>query len=330
MKQALLRVMRASGLFATFRRANQHRILVLTYHRFSEQPKSGFTDERTFAEQLEYLREHYAIVPLSAVERHLIDGEPLPNAPAAITIDDGYYDAYDIAFPILRRYGAPATLFAATDFIDRNGWIWTDKLRYVAAQRKRPASILDASRANAELKRLPNDEKDRRIAAIAKDAGVTLPVLPPADCRAATWDQIREMAGGGIEIGSHTVTHPILTHLSSKPLEDELRNSRNRLEQELDREIALFCYPNGDYNVRVRDGVARAGYRVAVTTECGLNNRASDPLALQRVHTDHDITHFIQSTSGFEQFKNGFRTASAPLWFRLEATADDRRRELPR
>ena len=306
MKQTLLRVMRASGLFASFRRANQHKILVLTYHRFSEQPKGGFTHATALAEQLEYLNAHYTIVPLSAIGRHLLDGEPLPNAPAAITIDDGYRDAYDVAFPILRRHRAPATLFAATDFIDRKGWLWTDKLRYVEARRN-PSSSLNARRANAELKRLPNEEKDRRIAAIAQDAGVTLPALPPADCGAITWEQAREMAAAGIEIGSHTVTHPILTQLDPAQLEYELRQSRSRLEHVLDREVALFCYPNGDYNARVRGAVERAGYRIAVTTEGGLNDRSSDPLVLRRIHTERDIAHFVQSTSGFEQFKSGFR-----------------------
>jgi len=306
MKQTLLRVMRASGLFASFRRANQHKILVLTYHRFSEQPKGGFTHATALAEQLEYLNAHYTIVPLSAIGRYLIDGEPLPNAPAAITIDDGYRDAYDVAFPILRRHRAPATLFAATDFIDRKGWLWTDKLRYVEARRN-PSSSLNARRANAELKRLPNEEKDRRIAAIAQDAGVTLPALPPADCGAITWEQAREMAAAGIEIGSHTVTHPILTQLDPAQLEYELRQSRSRLEHVLDREVALFCYPNGDYNARVRGAVERAGYRIAVTTEGGLNDRSSDPLVLRRIHTERDIAHFVQSTSGFEQFKSGFR-----------------------
>jgi peptidoglycan/xylan/chitin deacetylase (PgdA/CDA1 family) len=329
MKQALLRMMRASGVFATFRRANQHKILVLTYHRFSEQPKGGFTHASALAEQLEYLRAHYTIVPLSAIGRHLIDGEPLPSAPAAITIDDGYHDAYDVAFPILRRYRAPATLFAATDFIDRNGWLWTDKLRYVEA-RKNPSSALDSRRANAELKRLPNEAKDRQLAAIAQHAGVTLPALPPADCGPITWDQAREMAAAGIEIGSHTVTHPILTQLDQGRLEYELQQSRRRLEHVLDNEVALFCYPNGDYDSRVRGAVERAGYRLAVTTEGGLNDRASDPLALRRVHTEGDITRFVQSTSGFEQFKSGVRTVSAPLFSRLEATADDRRRELAR
>jgi peptidoglycan/xylan/chitin deacetylase (PgdA/CDA1 family) len=307
MKQTLLRVMRASGVFATFRRANQRKVLILTYHRFGKRPASGVTDARTFADQLEYLSAHYTIVPLSAVERHLRDGEPLPDAPAVITIDDGYHDAYAVAFPVLRHYRAAATLFAATDFVDGRGWLWTDKLRYLKAQLNGSAFHLDAERTNAELKRLPDTEKERRIAAIEKEAGVTLPPLPPAACRALTWDQAREMAADGIDIGSHTVTHPILTHLDAGELAFELRQSRTRLEQMLGREITLFCYPNGDYDARVRDAVCRAGYRLAVTTECGLTDRASDPLALPRVHTEPDLTRFIQSTSGFEQFKNGFR-----------------------
>jgi peptidoglycan/xylan/chitin deacetylase (PgdA/CDA1 family) len=310
MKQALLRVMRASGLFATFRRANQHKILILTYHRFGEQPKKGVTHARAFAEQLEYLRAHYTIVPLSAVDRHLLEGEPLPAAPAAITIDDGYLDAYEVAFPLLRRYRAPATLFAATDFIDGRGWLWTDKLRYVKAQLNGSSFALDADRANAELKRLPDDEKERRITVMAKDAGVAVPSLPPDDYRALSWDQAREMADGDVEIGSHTVTHPILTHVDPTQLEYELCRSRDRLEHMLDREVTLFCYPNGDHNTHVRNAVARAGYHVAVTTECGLNDRVRDPLALRRVHTERDLSHFIQSTSGFEQFKSGFRSST--------------------
>ncbi len=312
MKQTLLRVMRASGLFAAFRRANQHKILILTYHRFSELPNAGATNARAFAEQLEYLRAHYTIVPLSAVEGYFVAGEPLPPSAAVITIDDGYWDAYEIAFPILRRYRAPATLFAATDFIDRNGWLWTDQLRYVKRQLGASTTFrLDPGGTNAELKQVPDDERKRRIAAISTEAGIALPVLPPAEWRAVTWDQAREMARGGIEIGSHTVSHPILPHVDAGRLSYELRQSRQRLEQMLDREITLFCYPNGDYDARVHDAVARAGYRLAVTIEWGLNDRGTDPLALRRIHTERDITHFIQSTSGFEQFKNGFRTRTA-------------------
>jgi peptidoglycan/xylan/chitin deacetylase (PgdA/CDA1 family) len=325
-KQAVLHLMRASGVFAACRRAHQGKILILTYHRFSAASVRGALPAAAFGEQLEYLRAHYTIVPLSAVERHLAHGEPLPRAPVVITIDDGYDDAYEVAFPLLRRHDAPATLFAATDFVDRKDWLWPDKTRFLVSRTAAGRLSIDvagrvieaklagadsrldaADRLNAALKLLPDEEKDDALADLATRLRVTLPRSFPADCRPLTWSQAREMAASGVEIGSHTVTHPILPWLPGDRVARELRQSRRRLEEALDREVTSFCYPNGDYNARVRDEAARAGYRVAVTTEAGLNDRASDPLALRRIHTDRDLTHFIQATSGFDALKQRLR-----------------------
>lgn len=310
MKEAVLDALRASGVFAAIRTANRRKFLIVTYHRFSAAPAPGKTSAAALSEQLQYLRAHYTIVPLPAIERHLTQGDPLPAAAAAITIDDGYRDAYEVAFPILRRYGAPATLFAATDFVDGRDWLWTDKLRYVETRlqgRKR----LNAGLLNEELKRVPAADRAQRIAAIARENGVALPASPPADCQPMTWSQAREMDAAGVEIGSHTVTHPILPLMTSEQIARELRESRRRVEEELDRPVTSFCYPNGDHDARVRDEVERAGYRVAVTTRPGLNGAdASDPLTLKRVHTERDLTHFIQSTCGFESLKERLRRAS--------------------
>ena len=202
MKHAFLQLMRASGAFATFRLANRRKLLIVTYHRFSADRSYASTSATAFAEQVAYLRARYTIVPLSAVERHLKEGHPLPAASVAITIDDGYHDAYEIAFPILRRYTAPATLFAATDFIDRKGWLWTDKVRFMAfgmtanrlsvnvggsvieAELNGPISRFDAAdRLNAAIKNLPEENKEQAITSISEQVGITLPLSPPADCR---------------------------------------------------------------------------------------------------------------------------------------------------
>jgi len=326
MKHAFLQLMRASGAFATFRLANRRKLLIVTYHRFSADRAYAATSAAMFAEQLAYLRARYTIVPLSAVERYLREGLPLPAASAAITIDDGYHDAYEVAFPILQRYAVPATLFAATDFIDQKSWLWTDKVRFMAfemttnrlsadvggsvvhAELEGPISRFQAAdRLNALIKNLPEENKEQVIASIATQVGITLPILPPAHCRPLTWNELREMAAAGVEIGSHTVTHPILPCVGTEQLTRELTQSRTRLEEMLGRQVTLFCYPNGDYDQRVRGEVERAGYRLAVTTEEGLNDASTDPLALRRIHTEGDLTHFIQSTSGFGEMKNSVR-----------------------
>jgi peptidoglycan/xylan/chitin deacetylase (PgdA/CDA1 family) len=322
MKQAMLNLMMMTGGFAPFRLANRRKALVLMYHRFSENESSVATSARSFRRQLGYLATHYEIVPLTFLAERLANNKPLPTAVAAITIDDGYADAYEIAFPILREHNATATVFVVTDFLERAVWMWPDKMRYVTAHAQRDmlevtihnrehtarlngsaSRAAAASQINAILKSLPNVEKDATIAQLADTLGVALPGAPPAEFRAVTWEQARTMDTAGIEIASHTLTHPILTQVSAEQLRVELNESRARLEARLRRKVESFCYPNGDYNRAVVREVERAGYKAAVTVEPGLNDGRANPLLLKRIHTASDMAHFIQSTSGFELFK---------------------------
>ncbi len=317
MKQAMLNLMKATGVFAPFRFANRDRSLIVTYHRFGANEAMKMS-ARDFRAQLDYLTSRYEIVPLSFIAARTADKQRL----AAITIDDGYSDAYEIAFPILRQYRVPATLFAATDFIDRKIWMWTDKLRYLTSRAQN--ELLEttignrairlslnghgsrgraAERVNEVLKSISEDDKNRAIDQIAESLGVEIPDAPPDDLGPITWEQAREMDAAGIEIGSHTVTHPILTNVTQAQLRSELVGSRTRLESILKRKVDLFCYPNGDYNSAVALEVERAGYRCAVTVEPGLNDAHSSPFALKRIAADFDLAHFVQSTSGFEQVK---------------------------
>lgn len=323
MKQAVLNLMRVSGGFAPFRLANRDKALILTYHRFSESGTDGRTSANAFGEQLAYLSAHYRLVSLSTLADYLSRDERLPRGLAAIAIDDGYRDAYEIAYPILREYNAPATLFVVTQFVDRKIWLWTDKLRYIAIRARRKnlritinnralslnldgfSSRMEAAgEINSALKLADDDVKDASIIRVASALGVESPALPPAEFGPVTWDQAREMDVNGVQIGSHTSTHPILPRVSGERLRAELIDSRARLELMLNRKVDLFCYPNGDYDERVSSAVAAAGYRCAVTVEPGLNGKHSDLLRLRRVHTDNNFSRFIQYTSGFEQIKN--------------------------
>ncbi|HET8675281.1 MAG TPA: polysaccharide deacetylase family protein [Blastocatellia bacterium] len=332
MKAGLLNVMQAFGAFAPFRFANRSKALILTYHRFGELRDGVKTSAHAFARQLDYLSSHYRVVPLSALAELMRSGQEVPPRVAALTIDDGYLDAYEIAFPILRRYGVPATIFLVTGFVDRKGWLWTDKLRFLTLITRatrleadlggeklrislsgRASRLKAATALNSLLKALPDESKEDAINRIASSLRVSLPELPPHEYCSVSWDQAREMESFGMEIGSHTVSHPILTNVSEAVLQAELKESKARLEAELGHTVKLFCYPNGDYDARVRRAVEEAGYRCAVTVEPGLNDNLSDMLALKRVHTEQDMARFAQATSGFEQVKNRFRYAHAKI-----------------
>ncbi|HEV3467918.1 MAG TPA: polysaccharide deacetylase family protein [Pyrinomonadaceae bacterium] len=330
MKQAALKLLTAAGAFAPFRAANRGKVLIVTYHRFSRGDDSHATSAAAFDEQLRYLKSHYALVPLSRVAAHYAGRGELPARAACVTIDDGFSDAYEVAFPLLRRHGAPAALFVVTDFLDGRAWVWTDKLRYVALRAEgerlraeaggrafdlplggRASRLAAAGRVNSELKRLPAAARDEAISRAAAANGVALPQSPPEEFGPVTWEQAREMDAAGVEIGSHTLSHPILTRADDEQLRRELRGSRARLEAELGRRADLFCYPNGSFDERVRRETERAGYACAVTTLPGLNRRRADPLALRRVPAEADLPHFVQTTSGFEQLKNRLRRQGA-------------------
>jgi len=303
---------------------NRRRILVLTYHRFSEAPRAGRTSAAKLTAQLDYLRSHYTVLPLSMIESRLREGRPLPHSTAAITIDDGYSDFYEIAWPLLCRRNIPATVFSVTDFVDGNRWIWTDKIPFLLSRTHEERIAIDvgglritgalngdpsrrqlATRLNSLLKHLPDESKDHLIDQIAAQCSVKLPARPPVESGSCTWEQLREMESAGVEVGSHTVTHPVLTRVTADRLGRELEQSRRRLEEMLGHRVTLFCYPNGAYNRVVRDAVARAGYQLAVTSDDGLNDATIDPLALRRIQNEEqDLAHFLQSTSGFEEAKN--------------------------
>ena len=239
-----------------------------------------------------------------------------------VTIDDGFRDAFEIAFPLLRDNRVPATLFVITDFVDGKIWLWTDKLRYLTSRVPSGSArikfrgydtcfkldgsfsrLAAADSVNSFLKTLQDNDKDAAIEEIAANLNVTLPDLPTDEFGPISWDQAIEMDQAGIEVGSHTITHPILPNLSDEHLE-RVNDSRVRLETVLGRKSKLFCYPNGSYDRRARLAVAKAGYECAVTTELGLIDRQSDPLALCRIPAERDLDHFAQSTSGLEQVKN--------------------------
>ena len=323
MKRKLLTILRRCGVFASFRYLNKTKVLIVTYHRFSKLENGRSTAAAAFAEQLDYLKTYYSVLSLTELESCLNKRKPLPENAAAVTIDDGFHDAYEIAFPLLRERAMPATLFVITGFVDQKIWLWTDKLRYLISHlpngptqfafdgHNLNLNLDDASsrskasdKINSILKSLPENQKNAAIEEISATLNLRLPAQPPAEYAAMTWDQVRQMSRAGIEIGSHTVTHPILPNVDDDQLRDELVNSKIRLESELGYPVTLFCYPNGSYDERVEAAVRDAGYNVAVTTVPRLNDRQNDIHALARVPAELDLDHFAQTTSGLEQFKN--------------------------
>ena len=327
MKRTLLKLMWRTGAFDLLRLTHRDRLPVVTFHRFSHDPADDSAiPAAALAEQLRYLATHYRVLPLSQLAAALRDGRQLPARAVALTIDDGYSEVRDIAWPLLRRLRIPATVFVVTGFADQRLWLWPDRIRAAALRTQKNSvdfslqghtlrlsfttgteRLKAAAAINERLKALSEEARQEADRNFLAALDVQLPATPEPAYSSLTWDQIRELDSSGLEIGSHTCSHPILTSLTDDRLRQELEESRARLEAELGRRVETFCYPNGDQDERVRRAVRSAGYQCAVTCDSGLNHRHSDPLALARIHGADDLPHFVQNICGFEDFKNHLR-----------------------
>lgn len=296
------------GAFAPFRWANRGNILILMYHRFGEGATKISAEK--FELHLKYLKENHRVLSLAEMVEYSQNGKTLPPHSVVITIDDGYRDVYEIAFPLLKKFNFPAVVYAITDFSDGKCWLWTDLMRYVLLNTKRDLQnrLETAAQINTNLKKMPNEEKTLKIKEFAKDFGVEIPALPPPEFAPMNWDEAREMDAENVRIESHTVTHPILTNISAKELDFELQTSKKRLEEVLNRSVEHFCYPNGSLNKNVEKAVEKAGYKSATTTEYGFNNLQTERFLLKRIDAQSSIENFAQSASGFENIRREIST----------------------
>ena len=132
---------------------------ILCYHRFGKTCRSNLCiSERTFAKQLEYLKNNgYHTIHLSDLMKFLNYESAIPSKSVIITLDDGYRSIYEFAYPLLKRYGYTATLFIYTDFVEasRNALTWNDLRKLKAAG----FEIGSHSLSHADLtKRLPSED----------------------------------------------------------------------------------------------------------------------------------------------------------------------------
>lgn len=225
--------------------------------------------------------------------------DSLPAYSACITFDDGYANNAAIALPILQRFRLPATVFVATGFLD-GGIMWNDQI--IEAIRRTHLDSVDLSvvglgsldlattisryRAIGTLiQAIRHREPSARRAAverIVERLGVSL----PNDLMLSS-EQVREIRRSGMEIGGHTVTHPILARLTEQEARTEIMEGKERLEGILGESIRLFAYPNGrpheDYLPGHVDMVAKAGFEAAVSTRWAAADRRSSLLELPRV-----------------------------------------------
>ena len=307
---------------------------ILMYHRFSEQARPGHVHRAEFERQVGYLSRHFNVMRMDQVfEAIASDPARLENT-VAITVDDGYLDFYEIAFPVLREAGLPATLFLTTRFVDGDFWLWPDQVRYILQYsdyieplalpgfEMRAHTRLDEPLRDrlwehivSHLLSIEEPAKQEWMQSFQARQEVELPVAPPDNFRAVSWEQAREMAAANIEMGAHTRTHPSLGKVSEEQLRDEVEGAIHDIERQTGQRPASFCFPNGqpdDYNEAVKACVRQAGCKGAVTAF--YDSRVSDdPYEVRRFTASERRFQFEKSVNGIEFLAaRWFRSSNQP------------------
>ncbi len=288
---------------------NKGRLSVFLFHRVLSEPDplvNWDPDAATFNELMGWVKLCFNVLPLDQAVRRLSE-RSLPSRAASITFDDGYADNFQIARPILESHGLTATFFIATGYLD-GGTMWND--RVIEAIRHCRTSNLDLSSMGLgihdlstvasvrqsiseilrSIKHLQPSQRDRSVSNI-----LAITETNPRSDLMMTSDQVIAMRQAGMQIGAHTVNHPILANLESKAACDEVADSKCFLEDLLKERIGLFAYPNGkpdlDYRMSDVETIRDLGFDAAVTTAWGVADDTTDPMQIPRF-TPWDRTRF--------------------------------------
>jgi peptidoglycan/xylan/chitin deacetylase (PgdA/CDA1 family) len=291
MKRLVLHAMRACGVFSLSRHFSSDMARILMYHNFSGPgvKEPGTLNVEATRAQLEYLRRHFQVVPLRSIAEPLSSGKKFDKNTVALTIDDGRLNCYEFLFPLLKEFQMPASFFVVSSFIRRKDWIWTDKVLWLSGQAN-AAAELSPDKIDGffrTLNRARPEVRNAQIESMAKNMNISIPAEAPPQYAPCSWAQLREMADSGlVEIGSHTVTHPILSSITDEESWRELTDSRRQLEEGLGREVRSFCFPNGmpsDYRESQVQQIKDASYACSVVAHFGLVNERTDPYLMPRI-----------------------------------------------
>lgn len=266
----------------------QGRLCIVNYHRILSAPDPLLESEpdiEMFRWQMKLLAECFNVMPLHDAVQCLGTGRMPPRA-VAITFDDGYRSIHDLALPILRQGGLPATVFVTTGHMDDEGSMWNDVI--LEAIRGLPDVPLDLQDIDLGVYPMHSPEDRKRTVLSLTERSK---YLPPG-ARMELTRKLQSLAGNmlqkelmltsamvrtlslhDIEIGGHTVTHPILTRINDTSARAEIMDNKLHLERIIGKPVRLFAYPNGkkdaDFGPRHVQMVKDAGYAAAFTTAAG-------------------------------------------------------------
>jgi peptidoglycan/xylan/chitin deacetylase (PgdA/CDA1 family) len=231
---------------------------------------------------MQFIAQHYQPARLDEVLLLLERAEQPKRDLVIVTFDDGYLDNYQVAWPIARACGIPLHLFVTSSLIadDEPTFVMALMLAVDATSlssvrldefglgevRLDDSAARDAAvrRIDAYAKPLEHERRKEVLAVLYRKLDVDTSVQRG---QMLSWEQLREMSAGGVCIGAHSRTHPVLAHLHGTALADEIGGAKQEIEARLGTPVRYFAYPYGgraEVSEEAEGVVRRAGFAAAV------------------------------------------------------------------
>jgi peptidoglycan/xylan/chitin deacetylase (PgdA/CDA1 family) len=324
-KLLLSRAMNYSGGFTLLKSIRRPNLYVLNYHRiFEGELNTNFNhrvfnhSKKTFVKQMKWLKANFDLFSEADLLEHLAGNKPLKRRTVMITFDDGYIDNYTIAFPILKEMGIPATYFIPYSQIDRSSLAWWDLLAYFAKHATAKTVTIKGQTFDLtteeginnaviylcwEYKTLPNAQAKEFLKRMHHEMGLEKSLQEITELsheEFMTWEQVKEVSDNGVTIGSHTMSHQILSNQTPEDQYSELADSKRLLEEKLGQKIQTLAYPVGKayhFTEETKALTDKAGYKAAFSFITGYSkSKVEDKLSIPRFELLNSTSYFKAQT----------------------------------
>jgi peptidoglycan/xylan/chitin deacetylase (PgdA/CDA1 family) len=310
-KQATLGSLQSSGVFSLVQKSRwrRERLLILAYHGISQDDEhlwdyTQFMSPGVFRARMQLLRNSgCTVLPLGEALQRLYS-RALPDKSVALTFDDGTFDFYKQAHPILREFNFPATLYLTTFYSGYNKpvfnvmcsyLLWkgrgrTLNLKTITGSRSSfdlsaegsCSEILRQIQISARERNLSAEEKDALAANLAKEVNIDYDaLLANRILHLVNDDEVKQLADNGVDVQLHTHRHR--TPMDRELFLREIKDNHDSIREVTGTSPSHFCYPSGVYDSAFLPWLSEAGVESATTSELGLASVSSNPLLLPRL-----------------------------------------------
>lgn len=290
------------------RKKNKNGLTIVTYHRVDGYEKSAdplVVSIPTFRKHIEHYKNIYKIISADELASIIQGKQEISSPLCLITFDDGWRDNYVNAFDILKKYSVPAIIFVSTEHMGNSDLFWFARIKTILENIESANTndwtddlLVDIRGHLHEIASLKSNQRGRKIEQVLdimkhmkyRDIEKVIDALSgkyaahnvSRERVTLSWDEMREMINNGISFGTHGKRHAILTLLDDQDLEREIKESKEQLEENINKDVKYIAYPNGNYDDRVIRYAKKYGYVAAFTCEQGINMSVNNQFEIKR------------------------------------------------